>query len=259
MSLARAIWGSPWFLLLFPLALALAVAAGRWLAQRQAPTVPAAQGGFDESMFVLLALLLGFTFAMSGSNYRETVLTLHRETEAIREAHRWGRLLDDADRKWFYDLLRAYVDAVLRVEEAIEVQAEETVAVRGVEGLQTEIWRGLVARRSKAADRSAFDSCLGAVNKMREAYHLRSHLLHERTPGVIIVVIVMGALLTGLRRGHASVQPARGFWLSAVLFVVFVSGVMYLIWDLEQASEGLIAINEQPLIDLADWLKRAAP
>src|SRR6516165_7981104 len=113
-----ALWNSSWLVPLYAVLMTATVLIGRRLAHHEERNLGAPRqcrvGPFERSVGTMLAFLVGFTFAMSGGDFREAQATLHRESDAIAEAHRWSQLLSETDRKWLQDNLRAYTELLAR-------------------------------------------------------------------------------------------------------------------------------------------------
>jgi hypothetical protein len=257
-----ALWESVWLVPLYAAVLTAAVMFGRRLARREERKLGAARecrvGPFERSVGAMVAFLIGFTFAMSGSNFREAQAGLHRESDGIAEAQRWGRMLPEADRRWLLDSLRSYTDRLLQYDNTPTAGPEAEAADRDIRSGQSQRWDGLVARRNAAGDRATSDSCLRAVNQFIQAYDLRYALSRRRLPA--LVVFMLGALLIiGFLVGYTSELKSRHFAVMASLFVLFISATLYLIWEVDRPSEGLITISRQDLIDVAGRLREESP
>jgi hypothetical protein len=207
----------------------------------------------------MLAFLLGFTFTMAGGDFRETQAVLQRETNAIAEASRWGRLLPDADRAWLEDGLRSYTDCLVRLDDLPLRGPEAEAGDREARNRQAQLWEGLAARRAAAAERAPFDACLRAINQLTQAYDQRYSLSRRRLPEMVVLFVLAAPLLIGFLVGYTSESQPGHFAVLACLFVVFLTGIIYLIWEVNRPTEGLITVSRQNLIDLADRLRGSPP
>jgi hypothetical protein len=248
---------------LYAALLAAAVLLGRGLTRREERRLGAPRqcrvGPFERSVGAMLAFLLGFTFAMAGGDFRETQAVLQRESDAIAEASRWGRLLPEADRAWFEDGLRAYTDRLVRYDAAPTHGPEAVAADREIRAGQAQLWEGLAARRAAAAERAPFDACLRAVNQFTQAYDQGYYLSRRRLPEMVLLFVLAAPVLIGFLVGYTSESQPGHFAVLASLFVVFLTGIIYLIWEVNRPTEGLITVSRQNLIDLADRLRGSPP
>jgi hypothetical protein len=258
-----AMWNSFWLVPFYAVAMAATVLCGRWLARAEEQNLGTPRqcrvGPFERSVGTMLAFLLGFTFAISGGDFREAQATLHRESDAIAEAYRWGQILSETDRKWLQDNLRAYADLLIRRDTNSTRAPDSESADREIRLEQAKLWEGLAARRSAATERASYDACLRAVNQFTQAYDLRYYLDRRRLPDVMVLFILGATLIIGFLVGYTSELQGRHFAVMAALFVVFITATVYLIWEVDRPSDGLITVGRQNLIDLAGRLRGSSP
>jgi hypothetical protein len=258
-----ALWDSLWVLPLEAFMLTAAVVLGRWLAWREEQHLGTPRqcrvGPFERSAGAMLAFLLGFTFALSAGNFREAQATLQREADAIAETYRWAQLLPEADRRWFQDALRAYADRLIGPGAAATRGPEAQTADREIRSEQTKLWEGLRARRAAATDHAPYDACLKGVNQFIQAYDQRYVLNRHRLPDVVVLFTLGGTLFIGFLVGYTSESQAKHFRIIATVFVVFLTTIVYLIWEIDHPRDGLIVTSRQNLVDLADRLRGSSP
>lgn len=257
------LWESVWLVPLYAAVLTAAVVFGRRLARREEGKLGAPRecrvGPFERSVGAMVAFLIGFTFAMSGSNFRDAQAALHRESDGIAEAQRWGRMLPEADRMWLLDNLRAYTDLLIRYDNTPTRGPQAETADRDIRSEQSKLWHGLATRRNGAGDRASYESCLRAVNQFIQAYELRYALSRRRLPALVVVFMLGALLIIGFLVGYTSELRGRHFAVMASLFVLFITATLYLIWEVDRPSEGLITISRQDLIDVAGRLREEPP
>jgi hypothetical protein len=258
-----ALWNSYWLVPLYAVLLTATVRLGRWLSRKEEQALAAPRqfrvGPFERSVGAIMAFLLGFCFAISGGNFRETQATLQHEADTIAEADRWSHLLAEADRRWLQDNLRAYVDLLIRGDVHSTSGPESEIAAQKIRSEQAILWEGLAARRSGATERAAYDGCLRAVNQFIQAYELRYSFNRRRLPDVMVLFILGSTLLVGFLVGYTSESQGRQFAVMACLFVLFITATIYLIWEVDRPREGFITTNRQNLIDLAGRLRESSP
>jgi hypothetical protein len=155
-----AVWDSSWFVLIYAVLLTTAVLVGRLLARREERKLGEPRqcrvGPFERSVGGMLAFLLGFTFAMTGSNFRDAQAGLQREADALTEAYHWSQLMSEADRHWFQDSLRSYAARLIGPGTDSTRGPDAVVADREIRSGQEKLWEGLAARRAAATDRSVY-------------------------------------------------------------------------------------------------------
>jgi hypothetical protein len=258
-----ALWNSYWLVPLYAVLMTATVLLGRLLSRKEEQNMGTPRqfrvGPFERSVGTIMAFLLGFCFAISGGDLRETQATLHRESDAITEAYRYSQLFSETDRQWLQDNLRAYVDLLIRGDAHSTNGPEAETVGREIRSEQEKRWEGLAARRSVATERTAYDTCLRAVNQFIQSYDLRYYLNRRRLPDVMVLFILGATLLVGFLVGYTSESQGRQFAVMACLFVLFITATIYLIWEVDRPREGFITTNRQNLTDLAGRLRESSP
>jgi hypothetical protein len=251
-----AFWDSFWFVPIYAALMTAAVAVGRFLARREERKSGEPRqcrvGPFERSVGAMLAFLLGFTFAMTGGDFRDAQAGMQREADAITEAYRWSQLMPEADRHWFEDSLRSYAARLIGPGTDSTRGPEAVLSDQEILSGQEKLWEGLAARRAAAMDRTAYDASLRAVNQLCQTYSLRYYLNRRRLADVVVLFIVGATLLLGFLVGYTSELRARHFVVMAALFVLFVSATVYLIWEVDRPRDGFITTSRQVLYDLPD-------
>jgi hypothetical protein len=75
-------------------------------------------------------------------------------------------------------------------------------------------------------------------------------VIYARVPNTILVLLVVGGALTvGLVGYNAGLSRKRSVTGSLVLIVV-LAVVITLVFDLDRPREGLLVVDQQPLMDL---------
>jgi hypothetical protein len=257
------LWESVWLVPLYAALLTSAVLFGRWLARREEGKLDRPRecrvGPFERSVGAMVAFLIGFTFAMTGGDFREAQAAMHRESDGIAEAQRWCRMVPEADRKWLGDSLRSYTDLLLRYDNIPTSSQEAAAADRDIRHEQLKLWDGLIARRNASGERGSYEGCLRAVNQAIQAYELRYTLARRRLPDLVVVFVLGALLILGFLVGYTSELKSRHFVVMASLFVLFITTTVYLIWEVDRPSEGLITISRQDLLDVAGRLREESP
>jgi hypothetical protein len=97
------------------------------------------------------------------------------------------------------------------------------------------------------------------VNQFIQAYDLYYYLDRRRLPDVMVLFLLGATLLIGFLVGYTSELQGRHFAVIASLYVLFITATVYLIWEVDRPSEGLITIGRQNLIDLAGRFREYPP
>jgi hypothetical protein len=72
---------------------------------------------------------------------------------------------------------------------------------------------------------------------------------------MVVLFMLAAPLLIGFLVGYTSEAQPRHFAFLASAFVLFLTATVYLIWEVDRPTEGLIRVNRQNLADLAERLR----
>ena len=212
------------------------------------------------SLLGLLALLLSFTFAMSANRYDTRRQMVMSEANVLGALYLQSRVLPDAPRKAFKQILRQYV--ALRAQAALlrhDASAKETAqAIAEAEGLQDQMLNVIKTSAELEPPAKSTDAMLKGLIEAVSVYRSRVFALESRVPDSIIWLILagsataMGAVgLFGGLGNHRGV-PAR------VILSILLCGTIYVVLDLDRPHEGLIKISQTPMLHLSQILDRDA-
>lgn len=195
----------------------------------------------------LLALLLGFTFAMSISRFDERKKLVISEANAIGTAFLRAEILDPKEKNEAQSLLRQYVDARLDFYHAGTDKVRIDESNNHAEHIEADLWQlaMLSARKSdKPATTNLFIQSLNEVIDLKEE---RQAALENHVPETVIdllffvVAVGMGFIgynygLTGKRR-HGS----------TMVFALLITIVLTVIIDIDRPRRGLITVSQASL------------
>jgi hypothetical protein len=214
-------------------------------------------GAIEASVFALLGLLLGFSFA-SGTNHLDNRRRLIvEEANAIGTAYLRLDLLAARDQIALRPLFREYLDSRLRVYEKLPDMRAAEREITHAGQIQRQIW-------SKAVTASAIDRTgtvarlvLPAVNDMIDVTTYRTVALRTHLPGLVFWLLSIFALLSALLAGYAMAQRRSRSWLHMIVYAVIVAITIYAVVDLDNPHFGLIRLEtaDTALIQLRDSIR----
>jgi hypothetical protein len=228
----------------------LAVEAGFWLGkwrqrhadhERETPV-----GAIVAAILGLLAFLLAFTFGMAASRFeirRELVLD---EANAIGTTYLRAALLPEPHRIEIRSLLRDYVDVRLET-----VQPGMTLpALARSEELQGRLWAQavIVGAKNPTPTTALF---IQSLNDVIDLHAKRVAMgMRNRIPIAIWAALYLTAMLAVAGVGYHAGLTSTTRSLATLALVVTLSGVLWLIADLDRPQEGLLKVSQQAMIDL---------
>jgi len=202
------------------------------------------------AVLTLLALLLGFTYAMSEDRFETRRQLVIEEANAIGTTYLRAKTLPEPRSSEIQELLRQYT--ALRVEIA-GMADDAPEKIRGIDNRTKEL-HGLLWSHAAALARETpnpvISVFLQTLNEMIDLHTKRLAAFRNRVPFSIYLVLFVVSAITLWVVGYyfgASRQRVR---ILTTMLALLVASVMWLIMDLDQPVRGAIRASQQSLIDL---------
>ena len=215
------------------------------------------QGGdnvstLEAAVLGLLALMIGFTFAMALSRFEARRDAVLNEANAIGTTALRARLLREPHRAEVLKLLREYVQIRLDITQRAAVsQTELRAAIDRSNALQEALWQQAAAVSAKDSSMVPTGLFIQTLNEMIDNQGKRLAALRNRVPNVVPLVLFGIAAVASAFAGYASGFEAKRNRLPVYTTGVVVVAVIVLILDLDRPNAGFIEISQQPMIDTA--------
>jgi hypothetical protein len=213
-------------------------------------------GAMVASILGLLAIMLAFTFHLAATRFDARRHAVLAEANAIHAAYLRGRLLPEPERSEITDLLRRYTE--IRVQSVAESRIAEGIA-RSQE-LHEQLWSRAVAAALKDHRSIMNGLFLQSLNEVINLHSERVFVgLRSRIPiniwMAVFTVAVLGMASMGYQAGLSGTRRSPEMPILTLAF----AGVLFLIVDLDRASEGSLRVSQQPMIDLLKTMGAAQP
>lgn len=199
----------------------------------------------------LLALLLGFTFALAMDRNEERRDLVIVEANALSTSWLRAEALDEPGRSAVRTLLRQYGSARVRwslSEDPEVLDASRTKA----DALTRRIWRTLLLslRASPGLNNAetAFESVNGAFEAAGSRYAMRSDRMPRHIINLLLVYTLVSAAMIGWRLGGAGHRYRVATTLMLFLLALAISAIV----DLDLPRSGEIKVSQQALIDAVE-------
>jgi uncharacterized membrane protein YidH (DUF202 family) len=234
----------------------VAVILGASEAGRQLGVRASGRGGkniatLESAILALLALMIGFTFAMALSRFegrREAVLN---EANAIGTTALRSRLLPPPHRAEALKLLREYVQIRLDITRRVPSPMEMSAAIARSNELQEALWQQAMAVARKDSGLVPTGLFIQTLNEMIDNQETRLTAGRNRVPNIVLIALYGIAAIAGGFTGYASGLEARRSRLPVYMTGILICAVILLIQDLDRPGAGFITISQQPMIDTA--------
>jgi hypothetical protein len=200
--------------------------------------------GLREGLFVLLALLLGFTVAMVLPRFDQRNQLVIDEANAIGTTMLRAEMLPEPQRDKTKELLRQYV--AVRHDFARETLLDRASLDRETQQtktLQRQLWQ-VMTSTTQQNQTGVFVTYLQALNAMIDVAENRLAGFENRVPTTVWLIIFLVALVQGFTIGFSL---KRRFWFSLVMTPLVVAVVMALVADLDSPHTSLIGIQQNSM------------
>ena len=205
----------------------------------------------------LLALLLGFTFAMAVSRYETRKTLMVDQANAIGTAALRGKLLPQpyADRTAV--LFREYVDSRMQYNAA----GTDDVAIAAAEAraskIEAELWsfsRTLLTEDPRSQPASLYTWALNDVFDIREK---RRFALDDRVPTAVTVMLVIVSMSAMGLVTYSCGLSGRRRPLANLTFACLIALVLVIILDIDAPRVGFVTVSPESLLRLQQSLNPA--
>jgi hypothetical protein len=195
----------------------------------------------------ILALLLGFSFAMAVSRYDHRRQLVVEEANAIGTALLRTELLPEPHRTRLASDLARYVDVRLELAAGGIGADRASAAVTESERLHTAIWNEAVAATRAGADRHMAVIVLESLNVVIDAHGSRLAASLGRVPEPVLWLLFAVALISHAFVGYACGVSGKRHRVAGVVAAVLVSGVILLIVDIDRPRRGFVRVSQEPM------------
>lgn len=224
----------------------------------------AGKGGDDVStlegaILGLLALMIGFTFAMALSRFearRDAVLT---EANAIGTTALRARLLPSPQNVEIHKLLLEYIQIRLDIAQRASSPVALSAAIARSNEIQEALWqqaKSLAANNNAVVPTGLF---IQTLNEMIDDQAKRLDALRNRIPNIVLIALYGVAIAACAFAGYVNGLQARRVRLPIYVMGLLVAAVVLLIQDLDRPSTGFVKTSQQPMIDTAASIAAYAP
>jgi hypothetical protein len=213
-------------------------------------------GGVQGAVLGLLGLLLGFTYSMGVSRFESRRDLVLKEANDVRTAYLRAGLLSEAHRGPTRDLLRRYVDVRIK----LQASSRDPVAVeenrKQGDTIEKELWHQAEAATNEPPA-PGVNLFIPSLNTMIETEAARLAAARNQIPsGVwLLLIIVAAAGCFTSAYGSGAQGPRSGF--TAFLLPGLISVVIVCVFDLTHVNEGLITVNQSPMLELQKYMQSA--
>lgn len=207
----------------------------------------------------LVALLMGFSFAMAMTRFDTRKQLVLDEANAIGTAYLRAQLLQKPARKDVSNLLRRYVDVRLEFYQAGNNQRRLQKVNDDTEKLHKVLWSYAIVTGRQDPRSLPTGLFIQALNDVIDMHAKRVTAFENHVPESVLILLCVGAILSLCLVGYGAGMGMLRNPLPTLISVILIASVILLIIDLDRPRRGLIKVSQQRMADLQDSFKRSVP
>ena len=211
-----------------------------------------AQEGYALSAVLgLLALLVGFSYALAVDRYEERRQLVVEEANAVAVAFLHTRLLSEPHRERGLRILSAYLDNRIELGRAMSHDVARPL-LRRDEQLVSELWRAAEAAYPTIRDYDFSTAYLAAVSRVVEVDVARKEARSVHVPFAAVALLTIYLIVAAGMLGFV-MKGTGGRMVSAFLLVLLTLSILLVI-DIDRPVRGAVNESQAPLLSLRGTL-----
>ncbi len=206
----------------------------------------------------LLAFMLAFTFGIASERFQTRKQLLLEEVNIIETAYLRAKLLLEPHRTNMCNLLSDYVDArVSLVQEDSDQQIQKLPQLLDYsETLHDRMWSHVMAMTQTERSSEVDALFIGSLNEMINLHNSRITVFRYHIPSTIWYVLFFITILSMGTVGYQVGLSGKSVLKVSIVLALIFSAVIFLIADLDRATEGFLRVNQEPLFELQRKIHR---
>jgi hypothetical protein len=224
---------------------------GHWFGVRSGDRRGENVATLEASMLGLLALMIGFTFAMALTRFESRREAVLNEANAIGTTALRARLLPSPHSTDSLMLLREYVKVRLDITQRVPSTLEMNAAISRSNAIQEALWQQAKAVAAKNSAMVPTGLFIQAFNDMIDNQERRLTSGRTRVPNIALFALYAIAIIAIAFTGYAGALETRRWRPAVYISGVLTATMILLIQDLDRPSTGFVTISQQPMVDVA--------
>ena len=207
------------------------------------------------SLLGILALLLGFTFSLALQRHDTRSISVVEEANAIGTAWLRAGLLEAPLNEQASDLIAQYLEQRINAGGIDLAHDEERLLVINESRLiQNELWEIAKQASMTASNQPATALFVDSLNAMFDSLASRNAALERHVPEVVLMLLYGTFLMVGTIVGYAAGVAGHRVSFVSYIMVGLIVMLVFIIIDLDRPRRGLIAVNQDSLLELRQSL-----
>ena len=205
----------------------------------------------------LIALLLGFSFAITSNRFNERSRLVMDEANAIGTCYLRAGLLAEPASGEIRAALRRYTD--LRIESfarGIDQREFDRLADHMHAALD-ELWTGVTHAVSTDRNVALASAIVPAANEVVDLSTTREWIRRYHMPAAVVLLLALSITICSAMVGHALGEAGRRRVGLSLGFNLLIILVVFVVLDFDRPRRGLIRVDQTPLIQLRESMNAA--
>jgi hypothetical protein len=203
----------------------------------------------------LVALLLGFSFAITSNRYNDRSRLVVDEANAIGTCYLRAGLLAEPASSQIRSALRRYTDIrVESFERGLDAQEFERLATQ-MHATLAELWTGVAHAVSTDRSLALTTAIVPAANDVIDLSTTREWMRRYHMPASVVWLLGLSIILCGAMTGHALGEAGQRHVGLALGLNLLILIVVFVVLDFDRPRRGLIRVDQTPLIQLRESMR----
>lgn len=204
----------------------------------------------EGALLGLLALLLGFAFAMAMSRYDARKQVVLEEVNDLETTFLRAHLLPISQSGDCVAMLNEYLESRIAYLRAGADAGKIAEAQGWSRRLQGRLWSAALKAARENPDEVTSGYFVESLNHLIDDHTKRTIAMENHVPEVIYILLILVAALTIAVTGYSSGLRRRRLRALRVILILLVTATLTVIIDLDRPRRGLIRIGEEGLVRL---------
>jgi len=214
-------------------------------------------GVLQATLLGFMGLILAFGLSLAVGRYENRRQEVVNDANAIGTTYLRAQTLPEPLRSSSLALITRYADVELRLSHVVPTSDEEAVVVAEGSDLQQQLWALAVQAVQHAPLDTGPRLYEESLNAMIDEQTTRVAGLRNRVPTEVLLLELVGAAIAMFLLGlHVGVL-GRGS-LAALLAAGTVAMLLYVTFDLDRPTRGLIKVPDDPIAQLREEMNQPA-
>ncbi len=207
---------------------------------------PSGMGKVGEATLTLMALLLGFSFAVSLQKHDARRLSIVGDSNAIGDFYSAAYMLKEPVRTPLLALIKQYAEHRLALVESNNNTERLEAGLTEAAAMQNRM-SDLVRKALDSGDTAVATPVVNTLNEVTSAHATRLSAYRDVLPWSVVVLLFVASIAAIGLLGMQSGSEPTGHRRSDALFIFLIVACVYVTIELNQANKGMIQVSQEPL------------